>query len=824
MWQNFTERGKRVFQLAHSEALRLGHEVVGTEHILLGLLDDADGIVTQILANYGLHPEVLKSEIENLIGTGRPRSEPVDLPSSPRAKLVIDLSMREARKMGVNYIGTEHIFLGILAEGEGMAAQLLASHGLDLQRTRMMVRNILNGNHAEPEADPLKADELPPARSENQQQSRTPTLDQIGIDLTNMARNRELDPVIGRDKEIQRVVQILSRRTKNNPVLIGEPGVGKTAIAEGLAQRIISGEIPEILKDKRVMQLNVANLVAGTKYRGEFEERMRRIVKEVREAKKVILFIDEIHTLVGAGGAEGAVDAANIIKPSLSRGEFQVIGATTITEYRKYIEKDAALERRFQPVQVEEPSEEDTVSILKGLRDNYEAHHRVKITDDALVAAARLSERYITDRFLPDKAIDLIDEASARARIQTLEVPDDLKALERSAVDIRREKEAAVGAQEFEKAADLRDQEKDLIAQIAEWRKSWTESRNQFTPDVKAEDIASIVSEWTGIPVTQLTEEESRRLLRMEDEIRERLVGQNEALQSVARAIRRSRSGMKDPKRPVGSFMFLGPTGVGKTEMARSLAEFMFGSEDAMIRLDMSEYMERHEAAKLIGAPPGYIGFEEGGKLTEAIRRRPYSVVLFDEIEKAHPDVFNMLLQLLEDGRLTDGQGHLTDFRNAVIIMTSNIGLSEAMKNRSMGFAEADKTLGDMDTARMKSTVLESAKSIFRPEFMNRVDEVIVFNPLGKEELLKIVDIMLDEVKSRTLDCCIKLEIDDEAKKLLLERGYDPKYGARPLRRAIQKMLEDSLSNLMLEGTLTAGDKVFVTVADGELIFEKDKK
>lgn len=824
MWQNFTERGKRVFQLAHSEALRLGHEVVGTEHILLGLLDDADGIVTQILANYGLHPEVLKAEIENLIGTGRPRSEPVDLPSSPRAKLVIDLSMREARKMGVNYIGTEHIFLGILAEGEGMAAQLLASHGLDLSRTRMMVRNILNGNHAEPEPDPLKADELPPSRSENQQQSRTPTLDQIGVDLTNMARNSELDPVIGRDKEIQRVVQILSRRTKNNPVLIGEPGVGKTAIAEGLAQRIISGEIPEILKDKRVMQLNVANLVAGTKYRGEFEERMRRIVKEVREAKKVILFIDEIHTLVGAGGAEGAVDAANIIKPSLSRGEFQVIGATTITEYRKYIEKDAALERRFQPVQVEEPTEDDTVKILKGLRDNYEAHHRVKITDEALEAAARLSQRYITERFLPDKAIDLIDEASARARIQTLEVPDDLRALERSVVDIRREKEAAVGAQEFEKAANLRDQEKDLIAQIAEWRKSWTESRNQFTPDVKAEDIASIVSEWTGIPVTQLTEEESRRLLRMEDEIRQRLVGQDEVLQSVARAIRRSRSGMKDPKRPVGSFMFLGPTGVGKTEMARSLAEFMFGSEEAMIRLDMSEYMERHEAAKLIGAPPGYIGFEEGGKLTEAIRRRPYSVVLFDEIEKAHPDVFNMLLQLLEDGRLTDGQGHLTDFRNAVIIMTSNIGLSEAMKNRSMGFTEADKTLGDMDTARMKSTVLESAKSIFRPEFMNRVDEVIVFNPLGKEELLKIVDIMLDEVKSRTLDCRITLEIDDEAKKLLLERGYDPKYGARPLRRAIQKMLEDSLSNLMLEGTLTAGEKVSVTVADGELKFEKEKK
>ncbi|NLX84814.1 MAG: ATP-dependent Clp protease ATP-binding subunit [Synergistaceae bacterium] len=823
MWQNFTERGKRVFQLAHREALRLGHEVVGTEHILLGLLDDADGIVTHILSNYALQPEEMKAEIESLVGAGDPRTEPVDLPSSPRAKLVIDLSMREARKMGVNYIGTEHILLGILAEGEGMAAQLLASHGMELSRTRMMIRNITSGNPADSPSDPLNTGETPP-RQEGQQQSRTPTLDQIGINLTMMARNNELDPVIGRDKEIQRVVQILSRRTKNNPVLIGEPGVGKTAIAEGLAQRIISGDIPEILKDKRVMQLNVANLVAGTKYRGEFEERMRRIVKEIKEAKKVILFIDEIHTLVGAGGAEGAVDAANILKPSLSRGEFQVIGATTITEYRKYIEKDAALERRFQPVQVDEPSEEDTVKILMGLRDNYEAHHRVKITDDALKAAARLSLRYITDRFLPDKAIDLIDEASARARILTLEVPEDLKVLERSLVEIRREKEASVGAQEFEKAADLRDQEKELAQQIAEWRKSWTDSRNQFTPDVSSEDIATVVSEWTGIPVTQLTEEESRRLLRMEDEIRLRLVGQDEALQSVSRAIRRSRSGMKDPKRPVGSFMFLGPTGVGKTEMARALAEFMFGSEDAMIRLDMSEYMERHEAAKLIGAPPGYIGFEEGGKLTEAIRRRPYSVVLFDEVEKAHPDVFNVLLQLLEDGRLTDGQGHLTDFRNAVIIMTSNVGLTEAMKGRNLGFSEVKGAVGEIDTVKMKATVLEETNKAFRPEFLNRVDEIIVFNPLGREELLKIVDIMLKEVKARTLECDITLSVDEEAKKLLLERGYDPKYGARPLRRAIQKMVEDSLSNLMLEGTVKAGEKISVTVADNELKFNKLKK
>ncbi len=823
MWQNFTEKGKKVFQLAHREALRLGHDVVGTEHILLALLNDTDGVVPQILSVFGIESKLLRAEIEHFIGSNEPRPMVVDLPSSPRAKLVIDLSMREARKMGVNYIGTEHILLGILAEGEGMAAQLLASHGMDLISCRQAIIDFFGEADSEPAGQPPEKQDMP-AKQEHTVPTKTPTLDQIGIDLVQMAKNGELDPVIGRDKEIQRVVQILSRRTKNNPVLIGEPGVGKTAIAEGLAQRILSGDIPEILKDKRVMQLNVANLVAGTKYRGEFEERMRRLVKEIREAKKVILFIDEIHTLVGAGGAEGAVDAANILKPSLARGEFQVIGATTTTEYRKYIEKDAALERRFQPVQVDEPSEADTVSILKGLRDRYEVHHHVKITDDALVAAARLSQRYITDRFLPDKAIDLIDEASARARILTLETPEDLKALERSVEDVRREKEQAAASQEFEKAADLRDEEKKLIVQVTEWRRSWTESRNKFKPDVKSEDIASIVAEWTGIPVTQLTEEESRRLLRMEAEIRTRLVGQDEALQAVASAIRRARSGMKDPKRPVGSFLFLGPTGVGKTELARSLAEFMFGSEEAMIRLDMSEYMERHEAAKLIGAPPGYVGFEEGGKLTEAIRRRPYAVVLFDEIEKAHPDVFNVLLQLLEDGRLTDGQGHLTDFRNAIVIMTSNVGVSEFMKGRSLGFSGTEDFVGEIDVNKMKSMILDEAKRSFRPEFLNRVDELLVFNPLGKEELLKIVDIMLGEVVKRTLDCGITLEVSDEAKHLLLERGYDPKYGARPLRRVIQKMVEDSLSNLMLDGTVSNGDKIAVDIADGKLKFIKSNK
>lgn len=822
MWQNFTERGKRAFQLAQKEALRLGHSVIGTEHILLGLLDESDGAVKQVMQAFGIDSDNLKSYVEEYIGRGTPKNVPVDLPWSPRAKLVIELSMREARKIGSAYVGTEHVLLGLLAEGESIAAQILAANGMELLRCRQTIKNMLGGRAGDAQHGG-QGQGGPEQRRGQDAASKTPTLDQLAIDLTGMAKNGELDPVIGRAKEIQRVVQILSRRTKNNPVLIGEPGVGKTAIAEGLAQRILTGDIPEILKDKRVMQLNVANIVAGTKYRGEFEERMRRLIKEIKETKNVILFIDEIHTIVGAGGAEGAVDAANILKPSLARGEFQVIGATTINEYRKYIEKDAALERRFQPVQVDEPNEEDTISILKGLRDSYEAHHRVHITDGALEAAAKLSKRYITDRFLPDKAIDLIDEASARARIKTLEAPDDLKALERQLESMEKEKEEAVAAQEYEKAAKLRDEERGLKNKIVDWRRNWTDSRNQFTPDVGADDIAVIVSEWTGVPVTQLTEEESRRLLRMEDVIRQRVVGQDEAINAVSRAIRRSRSGMKDPKRPVGSFFFLGPTGVGKTELARSLAEFMFGSEDAMIRLDMSEYMERHEAAKLIGAPPGYVGYEEGGKLTESIRRRPYSVVLFDEIEKAHPDVFNMLLQLLEDGRLTDGQGHVTDFRNAVIIMTSNVGVSEMMNSRKMGFGDGESQQGEIDFDKMKTTVLDASKQAFRPEFLNRIDEILVFRPLNKEELLKIVDIMVGEVKKRTLEAGITLEVDENARKLLLEKGYDQKFGARPLRRAIQKMVEDAMSNGMLDGSYTSGDRITVSAADGQLVFDKVK-
>lgn len=797
----------------------MGHDVIGTEHILLGLLYDNDTIISRVLAYNGTSPEAIVSEIERNAGVGTPYTEPRDLPMSTRAKYVIDLAMREARRMGMNYIGTEHIFLAILAEKGGMAAQVLEAHGMTLAGCRALIAELREGGRTVGSGAPKEQRQSQQGAGRGTP-SNTPMVDQLATDLTKMAANGELDPVIGRAKEIQRVVQILSRRTKNNPVLIGEPGVGKTAVAEGLAQKINSGDIPEVLKGKRVMQLNVANLVAGTKYRGEFEERMRRLVKEIRETKGIILFIDEIHTIVGAGGAEGAVDAANILKPCLARGEFQVIGATTINEYRKYIEKDAALERRFQPVQVDEPSEEETVLILKGLRDRYEEHHRVRITDAALEAAASLSKRYITDRFLPDKAIDLIDEASARARIKTLEAPDELKALERSIDDLRKEKEEAAAAQEFEKAAYLRDEERKAKEQSEQWRREWTEKQNKLKPEIKAEDIAEIVAESTGIPVTQLTEEESRRLLRMEDELRKRVIGQDEALHAVARAVRRARSGMKDPKRPVGSFLFLGPTGVGKTELARSLAEFLFGSEDAMIRVDMSEYMERHEAAKLIGAPPGYVGFEEGGKLTEAVRRRPYSVVLFDEIEKAHPDVFNILLQLLEDGRLTDGKGHVSDFRNCVVIMTSNVGVTENMKTRALGFGgtESAEAAG---RRQMRETVMEAARKAFRPEFLNRIDEILVFEPLGRETLLKIVDVMLDEVVKRARSNGVEIEADESAKKYILDKGYDPKYGARPLRRTIQRMVEDEISNRLLEGAVSSGDRIKVT-SDGErLDFEK---
>jgi len=814
MWQFFTERGKKVIQLAHREALRLGHDVIGTEHILLGLAVEGEGVAAQILSSSAVTIDELRGMVEQYVGRGEQKNKPVDLPLSPRAKKVLDLSMREARNMSVNYVGTEHILLGLISEGEGIAAQMLNTIGITPEKIRSDIAAALSaGDGSSPEAPDGSSDDN---SGKGSIRSKTPTLDQLGIALTEMAQRNELDPVIGRSKEIQRLIQILSRRTKNNPVLIGDPGVGKTAIVEGLAQKIIAGDIPEVLRGKRVVQLNVGNLVAGTKYRGEFEERMRKLVKELKDCRDVILFIDEIHTIVGAGGAEGAVDAANILKPSLARGEFQVVGATTLEEYRKNIEKDAALERRFQPVTVEEPNVEDSISILKGLRDRYEAHHRAKITDEALEAAARLSARYITERHLPDKAIDLIDEAAARARLKTMEAPEDIKEMERRMERLRKEKESFVASQEFEKAASLRDDERQLVEEIEDRRKEWQRVRNQEEPVVGAHEIAGIVSEWTGIPVLQLTGEESARLMRMEDEIHKRMVNQSEAVSGVSRAIRRARSGLKDPKRPIGSFLFLGPTGVGKTELARALSEFLFGSEDAMVRFDMSEYMERHEVAKLIGAPPGYVGYEEGGKLTEALRRRPYSVVLFDEVEKAHPDIFNILLQILEDGRLTDGQGHTVDFRNSVVIMTSNIGAKDVMKGTSLGFAAPGQGESP-DWDRVRTGILDSVRKTFRPEFINRVDDMIVFEPLGREDLLKILDLMLREVSNRLMERGINIDVSDEARLLLLEKGYDPRYGARPLRRAVQRMIEDRLADMMLEGRITEDSRIGVSVLDGDL-------
>ena len=808
MWQFFNEKGKKVVQMAHKEALRLGHDVIGTEHLLLGILGDVDPVCAQIFDAYGLSAADIRNQVDALVEKGRPKEKVVDLPLSPRAKRVLDISMREARSMGMNYVGAEHILLGLVSEGEGLAAQILTNFGMNISRMRKDIQGISSGSSEMQFAGMTHGAQTDNSRKTDS--SKTPTLNQLCTDLSELAVKGSLDPVIGRDREIARISQILTRRTKNNPVLIGSPGVGKTAVVEGLARKISSGEIPEMLKDRRIVQLNVANLIAGTKYRGEFEERMGRILKELKDSKNVVLFIDEIHTIIGAGGAEGAVDAANILKPSLARGDIQVIGATTMDEFRKYIEKDSALERRFQPVIVDEPSEENTVLILQGLREHYEAHHKVKYTEEALAAAARLSSRYISGRFLPDKAIDLIDEAAARVRLDTMESPEELKEMERALAELRKEKEAVVVAQEFERAASLRDDERMMNEQLDEYRKGWQHARSLLIPEVGMNDIANVVAEWTGIPVVQMTEEEMLRLRRMEEEIHKRMIGQDEAIGVVSRAIRRARSGMKDAKRPVGGFLFLGPTGVGKTELARSLAEFLFGNEDAMLRFDMSEYMERHEVAKLIGAPPGYVGYESGGKMTEMVRRKPYSVVLFDEIEKAHPDIFNLLLQILEDGHVTDGQGHKVDFRNAVIIMTSNVGAENIIKGQSLGFGldAADADRAEQDWKRMKSSIMEAIKKTFRPEFLNRIDDIVVFKPLDKGELLQITEFMLKDVVRRAAAQDVDLSINEGACQLLLDEGFDPKYGARPLRRTIQRMVEDKLADMLLEGSIVSGDHV----------------
>ncbi|SFB24691.1 MULTISPECIES: ATP-dependent protease ATP-binding subunit ClpC [unclassified Bacillus (in: firmicutes)] len=807
MFGRFTERAQKVLALAQEEAIRLGHNNIGTEHILLGLVREGEGIAAKALYGLGLVAEKIQKEVENLIGKGQDSTQTIHY--TPRAKKVIELSMDEARKLGHSYVGTEHILLGLIREGEGVAARVLNNLGVSLNKARQQVLQLLGSN------------ESGGHQSGTSVSANTPTLDSLARDLTAIAREGSLDPVIGRSKEIQRVIEVLSRRTKNNPVLIGEPGVGKTAIAEGLAQQIVNNEVPEILRDKRVMTLDMGTVVAGTKYRGEFEDRLKKVMDEIRQAGNIILFIDELHTLIGAGGAEGAIDASNILKPSLARGELQCIGATTLDEYRKYIEKDAALERRFQPIRVDEPNSEESVQILKGLRDRYEAHHRVSITDEAIEAAVKLSDRYISDRFLPDKAIDLIDEAGSKVRLRSYTTPPNLKELEVKLDEVRKEKDASVQSQEFEKAASLRDTEQRLREQLEETKKNWKEKQGKENTEVTVEDIANVVSSWTGIPVSRLAQTETEKLLNLEDILHSRLIGQEEAVKAVAKAVRRARAGLKDPKRPIGSFVFLGPTGVGKTELARALAEAMFGDEDAMIRIDMSEYMEKHSTSRLVGSPPGYVGYEEGGQLTEKVRRKPYSVILLDEIEKAHPDVFNILLQVLEDGRLTDSKGRTVDFRNTVLIMTSNVGAEALKRNKYVGFNIQD---GEQDYKDMKGKVMEEMKKAFRPEFLNRIDEMIVFHSLEKKHLNQIVTLMSDQLIKRLNEQHITLELTDAAKEKIAKEGYDPEYGARPLRRAIQKHIEDRLSEELLRGTVLTGQNVVIDVDNDEFVVRSAEK
>lgn len=824
----FTERAQKVLALAQEEARNLKHPAVGTEHLLLGILREGEGVGARALKNLGINLDQMRQEVVKLIGQGQ---QPVtgEITLTPRAKKVLELANDEGRRQGVNYIGTEHILLGILREGEGVAARVLVNLGVSADKVRHQVMMLLGGPMGGLAmmlgglgGTPQWFGQAPPgsmAGGRTATRSATPALDEFSRDLTQLAREDKLDPVIGRDKEIERVIQVLSRRTKNNPVLIGEPGVGKTAVAEGLAQRIVANKVPETLSNRRVIALDLSGIVAGTKYRGEFEERLKRVLNEIRTAGNIVVFIDELHTLIGAGAAEGAIDAANILKPALARGELQCVGATTLDEYRKHIEKDAALERRFQPIMVGEPTVEETIAILRGLRDRYEAHHGVKITDAALEAAANLSHRYISDRFLPDKAIDLIDEAASRVRLRAYTAPPDLKGLEARLEELQKEKEAAVHGQEFEKAAALRDQERRLREELEAKKAEWEKENGLDQSVVTDEDIADIVASWTGIPVRKLAQEESERLAHLEDILHARVIGQNEGVRAIARAIRRARAGLKDPKRPVGSFIFLGPTGVGKTELARALADALFGDEEALVRLDMSEYMEKHTVSRLIGAPPGYVGYEEAGQLTEAVRRRPYTVVLFDEIEKAHPDVFNILLQIMDDGRLTDAKGRTVDFRNTVIIMTSNVGANFLRREAAVGFTQAT---AEKSYEAMKNRIMDEVRHTFRPEFLNRVDEIIVFHALDISHIKSIVDLMLKQMSERIKDQRLELQVTDAAKEVLARQGFDENFGARPLRRAIQHLVEDQLSEGLIEGKFREGDKILVDASpEGEICLEK---
>ena len=804
-FDKFTERAKKVLVLAQEEAQRFNHNYIGTEHLLLGLVREGEGIAAKVLSNLGVELQKVRSAVEFIIGRGD-RMVIGDISLTPRAKKVIELAVEEARRLNHNYIGTEHLLLGLVREGEGIAAGVLESLGVNLEKVRTQVIQVVSQSTTT-------------APAEGKQQSKTPTIDQMGQDLTALARAGKIDPIIGRDKEIERVIQILSRRNKNNPALIGEPGVGKTAIAEGLARRIVAGDVPDTLMNKRLVTLDIGSLVAGTKYRGEFEERLKKVVEEIKQSGDCMLFIDELHTLVGAGAAEGAVDAANILKPSLSRGELQVIGATTLDEYRKYIERDKALERRFQPVQVRETTVEETIEILKGIRANYEQHHRVTITDDALKCASEMAGRYISDRFLPDKAIDLIDEASSRVRIQRATAPNSLKEAMRELDAVLKEKEASIEAQKYEEAAALRDREAEVREKVQRLETGFHKQEDIARPIVGEDDIAQVVSMWTGIPVMRIAQEESERLLQMEDNLHKHIVSQYEAVEAVAKAVRRARAGLKDPKRPIGSFIFLGPTGVGKTLLARKLAEFMFGSEDAMIRLDMSEYMERHSVARLTGAPPGYVGYEEGGQLTEAVRRRSYAVILLDEIEKAHPEVFNILLQIMEDGRLTDAKGRTVDFRNTIIIMSGNVGAQMIKREAQIGFRTSgnDERSEQQAYERMREKVLGEVKNVFRPEFLNRVDMVVVFRALALKDVLQIVELELNRIRKQLKEQSLTLEVSPEAMELLGTKGYDPDFGARPLRRVIQNTIEDELADRLLRGELKGGGAVVVTSEGGEI-------